>query len=60
MKAAGWLAYGTDLVNPDFARLAESAGVRGFSVGAQENLRPALQSALAHNGPCLVDVKVNR
>jgi pyruvate dehydrogenase (quinone) len=60
MKAAGWLAYGTDLVNPDFARLAESAGVRGFSVEAPEDLRPGVQSALAHNGPCLVDVKVNR
>jgi thiamine pyrophosphate-dependent acetolactate synthase large subunit-like protein len=29
MKAAGWLPYGTDLVNPDFAKLAESAGILG-------------------------------
>jgi pyruvate dehydrogenase (quinone) len=29
-------------------------------VEASEDLRPALQSALDHDGPCLVDVKVNR
>ncbi len=60
MKAAGWLSYGTDLVNPDFAKLAESADIRGFRVDAPEDLRPALQAALNHDGPCLVDVKVNR
>jgi pyruvate dehydrogenase (quinone) len=60
MKAAGWLAYGTDLVNPDFAKLAEAAGILGIRVEAPENLRPALQTALAHDGPCVVDVIVNR
>jgi len=60
MKAAGWLSYGTDLVNPDFAKLAEAADIRGFRVEAPEDLRPALQAALDHDGPCLVDVKVNR
>jgi pyruvate dehydrogenase (quinone) len=60
MKAAGWLSYGTDLVNPDFAKLAESADIRGFRVDAREDLRPALQAALNHDGPCLLDVKVNR
>jgi pyruvate dehydrogenase (quinone) len=60
MKAAGWPAYGTDLVNPNFAHLAESADIRGIRVEAPEDLRPALQNALDHDGPCLVDVKVNR
>ena len=60
MKAAGWLSYGTDLVNPNFAKLAESADIKGIRVEAPEDLRPALQAALDHDGPCLVDVKVNR
>src|ERR1700692_468689 len=60
MKAAGWPSYGTDLVNPDFAKLAESADIKGIRVQAPEDLRPALQTALDHDGPCLVDVKVNR
>jgi pyruvate dehydrogenase (quinone) len=60
MKAAGWLPYGTDLVNPDFARLAESAAIRGIRVEDPKDLRTALQTAFAHEGPCLVDVVVNR
>jgi pyruvate dehydrogenase (quinone) len=60
MKAVGWLSYGTDLVNPDFAKLAESADIKGIRVEAPEDLRPALQAALDHDGPCLVDIKVNR
>src|ERR1700726_217947 len=60
MKAAGWDSYGTDLVNPNFAKLAESADIKGIRVEAPEDIRPALQTALDHDGPCLVDVKVNR
>jgi pyruvate dehydrogenase (quinone) len=60
MKAAGWLPYGTDLVNPDFAKLAESAGILGIRVEDPKDLRPALETAISHEGPCLVDVVVNR
>jgi pyruvate dehydrogenase (quinone) len=60
MKAAGWLTFGTDLVNPNFARLADSAEIRGIRVEDPEDVRSALQAAIAHDGPCLVDVKVNR
>jgi pyruvate dehydrogenase (quinone) len=60
MKAAGLLDYGTDLVNPDFAKLAESAGILGVRVEKPEELRPALVKALEHDGPALVDVIVNR
>jgi pyruvate dehydrogenase (quinone) len=60
MKAAGVLEYGTELVNPDFAKLAEAANVLGIRVEKPEELRPALQNALQHNGPALVEVVVNR
>jgi pyruvate dehydrogenase (quinone) len=60
MKAAGWLPYGTELVNPDFARLAESAGILGIRVEDPKDLQPALKTAFAHKGPCVVDVVVNR
>jgi pyruvate dehydrogenase (quinone) len=60
MKAAGWLPYGTDLLNPNFAKLAESADILGIRVGTPEDLRPALQKALVHDGPALLDVVVNR
>ncbi|MDG3004996.1 ubiquinone-dependent pyruvate dehydrogenase [Paludisphaera mucosa] len=60
MKAAGLLDYGTDLVNPDFAKLAQSADILGLRVEDPEDVRPALQQAFAHDGPALVDVVVNR
>jgi pyruvate dehydrogenase (quinone) len=60
MKATGFIGYGTELVNPDFAKLAESTGLLGIRVEKPEELRPALIRALAHPGPALVDVIVNR
>jgi pyruvate dehydrogenase (quinone) len=60
MKAAGILDFATDLVNPDFARLAESAGLLGLRVEKPEELRPALTQALGYDGPALVEVIVNR
>ena len=60
MKASGLVDYGTELVNPNFAKLAESAGVLGARVEKSEELRPALAAALAHDGPALVEVLVHR
>jgi pyruvate dehydrogenase (quinone) len=60
MKAAGLVDYGTDLVNPNFAKLAESADLFGVRVENPEDLRRALVEALAHDGPALVEVLVNR
>ncbi|WP_263382058.1 ubiquinone-dependent pyruvate dehydrogenase [Granulicella arctica] len=60
MKAAGLIDYGTELVNPNFAKLAESAGVFGVRVEKPEDLRSALLHAFEHEGPALVEVIVNR
>ena len=60
MKAAGLVDFGTDLINPDFARLAGTAGILGIRVEKPEELRMALTRALQHDGPALVDVVVNR
>jgi pyruvate dehydrogenase (quinone) len=60
MKAAGFLDYGTELCNPDFAKLAESAGVLGLKAEAPEDVGPAIEEALAHSGPALVEAVVAR
>jgi pyruvate dehydrogenase (quinone) len=52
--------YGTDLVNPNFAQLAEAADILGIRVEKPEDLRPALERAFAHSGPALVEVIVHR
>ncbi len=60
MKAAGFLENGTDLVNPNFADLAKSVGIRGFRVEDPADLKGAISEAFEHDGPALVDAVVNR
>lgn len=60
MKAAGFVTFGTDLVNPDFAAVAEAMGIKGFSVQNSSQLESALSEAFAHPGPALVDVRTER
>ena len=50
----------SDLVNPDFVKLAESFGVGAARVAAPEAFRPALEKALAHGGPTLIVIEVPR
>jgi acetolactate synthase-1/2/3 large subunit len=47
-----------DLTNPDFVRLAESHGIAGFRARTPDELRAALEQALALNAPALVHVPV--
>jgi pyruvate dehydrogenase (quinone) len=56
MKANGFLDTGCDLKNPNFALMAEAMGVKGFRVEKPQELKSAIQAALAHRGPALVDV----
>ncbi len=44
---------------PDFARVAEGFGVRGFRASDEPEYRTALREALAHDGPSLIDVRVD-
>jgi len=50
----------SDLVNPDFVKLAESFGVAAARVTSPETFRPALEKALAHGGPYLIAIEVPR
>jgi pyruvate dehydrogenase (quinone) len=60
MKASGFLEFGTDLDNPDFAKMAEAAGVLGLTAKEPEQVRPMIAQAFAHAGPALVEVPVHR
>jgi pyruvate dehydrogenase (quinone) len=60
MKAAGILDYATDLQNPNFAKLADACGLLGVRAEDPAEVRPAIEHALRHDGPALVDVVVNR
>jgi len=58
MKAAGILDFGTQLHNPDFAKIADGAGLLGVSVETVEQVAPAVAKALKYDGPALVEIPV--
>src|ERR1700756_361871 len=60
MKAAGILDYGTDLRNPNFAKIAEGAGLLGLQAETPDQVEPIIAQALKHDGPALVEVPVSR
>lgn len=47
-QEAGLVPFGTELVNPDFSRVAEAMGAKGIRVEEPGDVRDALQAALAH------------
>jgi pyruvate dehydrogenase (quinone) len=60
MKVEGLLNAYTELKNPDFGALAEVVGLRGWTVERNEKLAEVVQEFLAHEGPALLNVHVNR
>ena len=60
MKAVGILEFGTEMNNPNFAKVAEAAGVFGIRVENPEDLEGAIKKAFNHQGPAVIDVLVNR
>jgi len=51
--------YGCDLHNPNFAMYAEACGGVGFTVERPEEIRPALEQAIASGKPSIVEVVVD-
>jgi acetolactate synthase-1/2/3 large subunit len=54
----GGRVVASDLVNPDFVKLAESFGVAASRVTAPDQFRAALEKALSAGGPYLIDIEV--
>ena len=59
-KSTGFLDFGTELQNPNFAAMAEAAGIRGISLDDPAQVDDGIAAAFAHDGPVLIDAVVNR
>jgi pyruvate dehydrogenase (quinone) len=59
-KSTGFLPFGTEFRNPNFAAMAEAVGARGIRIEDPSEVEAAIAAALTHNGPVLVDAVVNR
>lgn len=55
-KQEGYQNFGTDLLNPDFARYAEACGGIGLKVSRPEEFESAVLNALRLKQPVLIDV----
>jgi pyruvate dehydrogenase (quinone) len=60
MKAAGLVDFGTDLENPNFAKMAEAAGLLGLTAKTPDQVRPMIAALLEHDGPALLEVPISR
>ncbi len=59
-KSSGFVDFGTSFKNPNFAAMAEAAGVRGIRIEDPDDVDQGIAAALAHDGPVLVDAVVSR
>jgi pyruvate dehydrogenase (quinone) len=59
-KSTGFLPFGTEFKNPNFAAMAEAVGVRGIRIEDPAEVEAGIAAALAHHGPVLIDAVVNR
>jgi acetolactate synthase I/II/III large subunit len=50
----------TPLVAPDFASLANAFGIRGERITARNEVVPTIQAARDHDGPVLIDFRVEQ
>jgi pyruvate dehydrogenase (quinone) len=59
-KSTGFIDFGTEFKNPNFAAMAEAVGIRGIRIEDPAEVSDGVATALAHDGPVLVDAVVNR
>jgi pyruvate dehydrogenase (quinone) len=59
-KSTGFLDFGTELKNPNFAAMAEATGIRGIRLEDPAAVDDGIAAAFAHDGPVLIDAVVNR
>ena len=59
-KSSGFIDMGTELQNPDFAAMANAAGIHGIRIEDPAELEAKMAEALAYPGPVLIDAVVER
>lgn len=49
----------TNLLNPDFAKLAEAYGMQGFKIETDDDIKSVIAEAFVVDGPSLIEVKTS-
>jgi len=58
--STGFVDFGTDFKNPNFATMAEAVGIRGIRLEDPAEVEEGVAAALTHKGPVVIDAVVNR
>lgn len=59
MQVAGLPDNQTDMINPDFAKVADAMGITGENIHKVEDVEAAVKRAFDYNGPYLLNVFTN-
>ena len=56
MEVAGIPDRETDMLNPDFTKLAEAMGMRGITISDASEVKSELEKAFLQEGPILITI----
>lgn len=56
MEVAGIPDRETDMLNPDFSKIAEAMGMPGYTITDPESVKSALEKVFSDEGPALVNI----
>jgi pyruvate dehydrogenase (quinone) len=59
MEVAGIPDLETDMLNPDFVKIAEAMGMIGMSIDDPNDVKPGLEKAFLQKGPVLVSIQTD-
>ena len=59
IRLAGIPDIETDMLNPDFVKLAEAMGMYGIQINDPADVRPALEKAFLQDGPALITIQTD-
>jgi pyruvate dehydrogenase (quinone) len=56
MQVQGYMDWQTDMVNPDFVKLAESMNIKAWEAKESKDVQQALINGFKHNGPAIINI----
>ena len=59
MEVAGIPDQETNMLNPDFTKIAEAMGMPGITINDPAEVKPELEKAFLHEGPILVTIQTD-
>ena len=56
MRVQGYMDWQTDMVNPNFVKLAEAMNIKAWEAKETKDVEAALLNGFKHNGPAIINI----